>query len=457
MSGLARAGWLGYGALAAALALVALAAWGGAIARDGPVLYGEGAVAHAALLDRAFAEYRGGGATFTAANYPPLYYALAGIGDPFRTGRILSVGATLAVAALVAWRARQAGRLVPAALALGWLALAPLAIWGPVVKPDLVALALAVAAVLGLETRRPGAAAVLLVLATLAKPTEVVTLAALLAWLALRDRQAATRFAAAAALAGGVAAALLVPYGYGELWTHVVTWNALGWSGEPAVELALLALATFGAALGAAVLGRALRGPIGAYAAAGVVIVALGGREGATINYLLDLAAASSLALAAIAPRLARAPFYPTAALLQLVVGLAVLDPLALLPARTVTTGAWAAPERIAAAREALASDEQVLAEDSGLLVATGHRVAVDDLFLWSRLAARGTIDPGPLLTEVRAARFTAILSEAELGAIAAAPAFERARWDPALLEAIGGRYRLERRLPGGLFLYRPR
>jgi hypothetical protein len=141
----------------------------------------------------------------------------------------------------------------------------------------------------------------------------------------------------------------------------------------------------------------------------------------------------------------------------ELVVAALVLDPLGIVPGRTATTGAWGDPARVAAAAGALAGDELVLAEDSGLLIATGHRVVVDDLFLWSRLVARGTIDPAALLTDVEAARFTAIVSEVDLAQLAVAPAYERARWDASLVRAIDARYRLASHLAGGLFIYRPR
>src|SRR5207245_8676939 len=123
---------------------------------------------------------------------------------------------------------------------------------------------------------------------------------------------------------------------------------------------------------------RALGGPIGAYVAAGLAIVVLGGREGATINYLLDLGAAGSLALASVAPALGRSAFYPAVAIAELVVAALVLDPLGIVPGRTPTTGAWGDPTRIATAAAALAGDEVVLAEGSGPLVATGHRAGVD-------------------------------------------------------------------------------
>jgi len=126
-------------------------------------------------------------------------------------------------------------------------------------------------------------------------------------------------------------------------------------------------------------------------------------------------------------------------------------------PGRTATSGAWADPSRITSAEIVLASDSVVLAEDSGLLLATGHRVVVDDLFLWSRLVESGAVDPGPLLADVGGARFTAIVAEVDLGQLNAAPAFERSRWEPSLVRAIDLRYRLVSRAPGGLFIYRPR
>ncbi|MEP7003219.1 MAG: hypothetical protein ABI888_01645 [Chloroflexota bacterium] len=451
--------WAAYGAVAGLMALVALLSWGRALRAAGPTLYGEGAVAHAALLIRTLDTYRdaAGGSSFTAANYPPLFFAGAAAGDPFVTGRLLSIAATLSVAGLIAWRARAGGRLVAAVIALGWLALAPVAIWGPAVKPDLLALALTAGSVIALERRNAQLSAALIILAVLAKPTAVIVAIALLAWLVVRDRQR-LRVWLTTALSGVVLAAIvLLPIGYDNLWRHVIVWNALPWTLDQAALLVFLGVVILAALVGTVIVARPVRGPIAAYCVAGAVIVVLGGREGATINYLLDLSVAASLALAAVAPAISRVAPYPVIALLNLLLAIAVLDPLGVVPGRSATTGAWGDPARIASAERALAGDEIVLAEDSGLLIATGHRVVVDDLFLWSRLVTQGTIDPLPLLVDVRAARFTAIVTEVELGKLADAAAYARSRWAPPLVQAIEARYRLESRLPGGLFVYRPR
>ncbi|MEA2661617.1 MAG: hypothetical protein QOH08_1189, partial [Chloroflexota bacterium] len=353
--------WIVYAVAAGVMAALALLAWAQALLLGGPVLYGEGAVAHAAILTRTLATYVDpGGSAFTAANYPPGYFLLASVGDPFVTGRIVSIGATLATAGLIAWRARAGGRRFAAALGLGWLAFAPVAIWGPAVKPDLVALALTVGAVVVLERRRPGLAAALLVLAVLTKPTAAVPLLALLVWIAWRDRALLRSFARGGAIAIAVAALALLPFGYEGLFRHVITWNALPWSAQSAALLAFLAVVIYAAAVGVGLTARAFSGPIAAYAVGAVVVVVLGGREGATINYLLDLGAALSLALASAAPRLVRAPLYPIVAIANLVLAALLIDPLGVVPGRAATTGAWGDPSRLVSAEVVLAGDELV-------------------------------------------------------------------------------------------------
>lgn len=459
MTRAAALAWVAYAVCGGTLAAYALVAWLGAIALRGPVLYGEGAVAHAALLLRDGLAYRNaGGAEFVAANYPPLYFAIASLGDPFVSGRIASVAATLAIAFFVARGAWRAGPLAAGALTLGWLALAPVAIWGPALKPDLVALALTVFAVTQLDAspRRARLAGVLVVLAALAKPTALLPGAALAVWLLATDRAALARYSLGV-LGGALgAAALAVAFGVEDVMRHVLLWNALDWSANQMLLLAVLGLATLGTALGAAIWLRAWRGATAAYAAGALAIVALGGREGATINYLLDVSAAASLALAGAAVRLRATPAYPVAATLALIVATALLNPLQVLPGRAPTTGAWGDPARVAALRSELAPGATLLVEDAGLLLANGARPVVDDLFLWSRLASRGAIDPRPVLDAVRRGAYAAVVSEVDLARLDEAPAYERARWLGELAEAVRQRYRLASDA-GGLFTYRPR
>jgi len=294
------------------------------------------------------------------------------------------------------------------------------------------------------------------VLAVFAKPTALLPAITLIGWAATRDRRVVRRLLLGSAAGAAAGLVVIAAFGPADVWRHVVTWNALPWSAGEAATVAYLAVATVGAALVAAVLLRPLPGPVGAYLAAAAGIVILGGREGATINYLLDLAAASSLALAAAAPRVRASMLYPIAAVLQLAVATLVLDPHAILPDRRPTTGAWGDPARIAAARTAFPPGP-ILAEDAGLLLASGRVPVIDDLFLWSRLVASHAIDPAPILAAVSAGRYAAVVSAIDLDRSSEAPAFEQARWDPGLVAAIRSRYVLTGRLDGSLYLYRPR
>lgn len=428
------------------------------MALRGPVLYGEGAVANAARLLSSGAAYRNaGGEVFVAANYPPLYLGIAAIdlGDPFLAGRLASIEASAAVAGLLIWRARRAP-LVAAALGVGWVAIAPVALWGAVVKPDVVAVALTVVAVLLLERRQGTAAGALLALAVFTKPTALLPATALVIWVVARDRAVLGRLLGGAAVAAAAGITVVALFGSADVWRHVVSWNALPWSAGDAATIAVVGLLTVGVQLVVALWLRGGGGPMSAYLAAAIGIVLLGGREGATINYLLDLAAAASLALAANADRLRLSALIPLAAVAQLAVATLVLDPHAILPDRRPTTGAWGDPARVAAARTAFPPGA-ILAEDSGLLLAAGRPPVVDDLFLWSRLAARGDIDPGPVVAAAAAGRYAAVVSAVDLERLSEAPAYEQARWDPRLVAAVLLRYRLDAPAAGSLYVYRPR
>ena len=449
--------WAVFALIAGAMALLALVEWGDALASGRPILYGEGAVAHAALLMRDGSTYRDATGV-VSANYPPLFFSFASVGDPFRTGRVLTILSTLAVAGIVAWRARGGGRLVASSLGLCWIALAPVAIWGAAIKPDLLAVALTLAGVAVLERssspRMAFLAGALLECAIWSKPTAALPAVALLAWTALRSR------GSLAPLLGGFVAVAVVMLadvavlGPADVWRHVVTWNALPWSAGQTALVGVIGIATVGILLAVAARSGGIRGPVGAYLAGALGIALLAGREGATINYLLDLSAAILYALATVAAVLRSSPAVPVAGAVQLALGVALLTPFGIVPGRAPTTGAWGQPER-AAVVQALGPGAH-LVEDSGLLIAGGREPVVDDLFLWSRLVRSGAVDPAPVVNAASAGLFASIVSEADLAALDRAPAYERARWEPTLVAAILGRYTLERST-GILWVYRPR
>jgi hypothetical protein len=220
--------------------------------------------------------------------------------------------------------------------------------------------------------------------------------------------------------------------------------------------VAIIGIVVVGVPLGLAAFTRGVLGARAAYLAGALAIVVAGGREGATINYLLDLTVATTLSLAAVAPRLRTGALFPILALAQLVLATVIIDPLRVVPGRVPLTGAWGDSSRGAIIAPEIATGEALLVEDSGLLVSKGIVPTIDDLFLWSRLVDRGTIDAAPILTQVANARFRAVVSEADLEHLDAAPGFERQRWTARLASEVVRRYRLDRH-EGPLWIYVPR
>jgi len=117
-----------------------------------------------------------------------------------------------------------------------------------------------------------------------------------------------------------------------DIWRHVVTWNALPWSFEGAAQVAIIGIVVLGGPLALAAFTRGVGGVRAAYLAGALGIVVAGGREGATINYLLDLTVATALSLAAVAPRLRTGALFPSLALAQLVLATVIIDPLRVVP-----------------------------------------------------------------------------------------------------------------------------
>jgi len=424
----------------------------------GPILYGEGAVAHAAQLARDHLEYATlddpRGPIFVAANYPPLYFHLAGLGDPFVAGRLASLLAAAFVAVAVFRVAHaRAGSAIAATLAACWLACVPVAVWAPAVKPDLVAIAFTVGAVLAAHARRrAGLAGVLIVLAVWSKPTAALPALALAIYLARGEPRKLVRYVVGL-VATSAGMSVLAWSDPRLMFEHVVTWNALPWHADRAVLLAILFVIVFGIPSLLYALARPAAAPA-AYFVAAIGIVLLGGREGASLNYVLDLVAATVVGLALIADRLPRPRFYALGIALQLVIALVLVDPFGLGSGRAINTGAWEPPARLSVVH-GIAGD--LLVEDSGLLVADGRSPRVDDLFLWSRLMERGSFLAGErLIAAVRTGEFDAVVSEVDLAGISTAPTYERERWHPSLVEAVLGRYRLSRQAEG-LYVYERR
>src|SRR5206468_11590075 len=143
----------------------------------------------------------------------------------------------------------------------------PVMIWGPALKPDLVALALTAIAVVTLDRRRELAplAGFALVFAALAKPTALLPGAALVAWLAWSDRATLVRCGFGAAVAVVAAAVTVYLDSVPDVCRHVVSWNALPWSVDQAVSVAIVGVFVIGISTGVAGPSGGLRGPPSAY------------------------------------------------------------------------------------------------------------------------------------------------------------------------------------------------
>jgi hypothetical protein len=153
-----------------------------------------------------------------ANNYPPLSFYLVGVissvaCDAVYVGRVLSLLATVAIAAAVGCNVRQFGGSRTAALLAGLWFLATMARFFTgyvgMNDPNLLALAIMAWALVWFihchqQGRSVGAAILLMVVAGFFKHTLLAIPAAAIFWLAMNDRRAALR----AALLGGGAAAL---------------------------------------------------------------------------------------------------------------------------------------------------------------------------------------------------------------------------------------------------------
>lgn len=444
--------WLFLATVALITAIHTLLDWVSVVASGVSTGYGEGAVAHAGqIVARGGDPYAVQAAgTFVAAIYPPLAYVIEALGaslGPYTALRIANVVALCAVAALVAWRAR-ATPVVAAALGFSFLALFPVAAWGSGARVDPIAVAFTAFAVVtaSADPRRAALAGLFAALAVAAKPTAAVPLAVVFAYLLWRERPVALRFGAALAIASlAVLVLVLIRFDAAGLWKHLVVDNAFPYDVRNPVLLVVLGLVLIGSFVAYA--GLVGDGRMRAYLVGALGVVALGGHEGATINYLLDLAAASCLALApmaAIAGR-SRAPALFAAQLIGTLI-LSTVGPFAP-PAQAILVA------RADAARTLPAGP--IYAEDSGPLIAAGIEPIIDDSYQWARLVALGArVDD--VTPRVRGGGFAAVVADVPLDKLADAANYEQQRWPADLVAAVLERYRLDRH-EGTLWIYVPR
>ena len=426
------------------MALPPLWSWAALVGSRTLALYGDGAIAHAGALIARGADPYGQPApgTFVAAIYPPVAYLAVAAGEglgPFVGLRIAALAATIATAVMIATRARPAP-LSALALGMAYLATYPVQLWAGAHRPDDLAVLFTSASVIaaGPTWRRAGPAGLLAGLAIFTKQTALLPLAFVQIYLIFRERRVGARFA----LATG--AALLVLFGAWALFfdplgllVHVIRWNVLPYSVPAALAFAVIAVVTLGPA--AIVALRTASGRMRAYVIGAIAVVLLAGRDGSSVNFLLDLSAASFIALAsAPSPRGPRVPLVLSAQILFVfaVVTFGPFHPEDLAPV-----------QMSASVSAALSAPGHYLTEDAGILVVRGIEPDVDDVFIWSHLVAGGVIADA-ITQRVCAGDFAGVVSSVPLDELDRWPV-QRERWLPALARAVVARYRLAEGLPG--------
>ena len=438
-----------------------------------PLNYGEGAVVTTALsLRQDPVLYRDPNSPpYLSANYGPLYYLPVAASPPelaFAVGRLVSIGASLAIAAGLIHLARP-HRVAGFGLAGLWLALIPVYAWSSLAKPDLLALALASWGLLLVRTR-PIGAGVLIATAVLTKPTAGAALLVLIVCTGLPSRLGRDdlrsalslnakpharpdRLAVLVALTGLLAIGLLLNLiTDGWFVRRVFLLNLATWSPTQGIEAIVTYLRLFWPltlAAGALALWRARRGSLSRWELYWLVTLAgftIGAAKlGAYINYYLDPLLASLAIVGSAAAGASRAPNpsdhgdgrnkrigkpHPLAAsgpwgrlrlgptaraapalaagllLIQLV--LAAHIPFVAEPIPTPAPADHTAARRLV--ERIQGSPDPWLAEESGWLIAAGRPVWIDDPFYFAQLAAAGVWDPRPLIDRIERQEFAGIL-----------------------------------------------
>jgi len=398
---------------------------------------------------------------YTISNYPPLYVTviagsvkLFGPSQTFQAGRIISALSTWIASVCLAFIIYKVTRdhFAAAGAGLTFLAFPFVLYWSPLLRIDMLALALSLSAlcVLVLEpfsTRRLALSAVLLVAAIYTRQS--YALAAPLAafvWLLARDWRQALRLAA---LVGGLSLALffiLNGLTRGGFYFNIVTANVneftldqLKFNWERFREAALLPLV-----IGVLSLFLVPRwNPLWTLAAPYLVGSALSaitiGKVGSNVNYLLELCAALSLAAGVlIAWSRVYIPLYSLRAALLILISFGVLKMIN----TTVKDYTWDLRERLAASSD-LSQLETLVAEMPGAILADEYmgmltlqgRPLLIQPFEVTQLAHAGKWDQTALLNSIKNKEFEAII-------IYDRPWLNE-RWTPEMLEAINRSYRL--------------
>ena len=398
---------------------------------------------------------------YTISNYPPMYVSLLTIGvklfgpdGAFYFGRIISALSAWAAAVFLVLIVYSQTRDRIAALSAGLVLLAfPFVVyWSPLLRIDMLALALSLAG-LCLLVWKPvtprGLVGVALLLTAAIFTRQSYGLAAPFAafvWLVVRDWRQALKLAL---LVGGLSLflfLLLNTLTRGGFFFNIVTANVnefkmdlLEYNWERVREAALILLYIAGASLLLIPRWNPLWTLAAPYLIGATISAATIGKIGSNVNYLMEFCAALSLAAGVvIAWSRAHLPFHVLRAALLVLLAVAVGS----MVHKTLDEYTWDLRERRAARTElnelkALVAETPgpILADEyMGMLTLAGRPLVIQP-FEVTQLAWAGTWDQTPLLESIRNKEFGAIILYDR--------PWVNERWTAEMLEAITQSYTL--------------
>jgi hypothetical protein len=414
--------------------------------------------------------------------YTPIYYVLVGelqrvFGDVgYTTGRVVSLGATLVGAAVLAWSLRRLTGHWPTGLLAAGLLLTQnvtVVLWAPLHRVDALALALTLAGLALVTAGRPYAAVLPFLLAVMTKQTFLVAPVAtcLALW---PDRGRMLRFGAAFGIALGASIVVAQRLTDGWFAWHTVLAN----SNMPDFETFATLMGSFLQFNGVAVLGAAivltLPERLGervwrVYFVGCLVTLPSLAKIGASSNYWLELSAATAALLALGARRLADS--HPARLVAPMVIAGALLiavpayQAVAFEAATTthdllrpqspaylsLVSDSGYQPYRVPASFLPRLANEpgDILTDNPGLAVAARKRIAFE-FQIFQLLEAEGRWSDGPIVEAVANRQFALVVLMHPLDG-----PLQGTRWTPAIRDALRAAY-VPAGQQAGFWVYRP-
>jgi len=414
-------------------------------------------------LDAALAVARGrplyppvGNPPYIVHPYGPVFYLVHGLavrlsGPSFVPGRVLVLGAGLAVALLlIAWlRRATASWSIALGFGLTFLSVSLVRTWLPLLRVDLPGLLLALVGLYLVATcRRPVLAALCFLAALFTKPTFVAAPLASLFYLALARRWAMARRLAATLVLGGLSGlALLAALTRGWALFHMF----LAFPDPYSLHLYATRIAPFfvrnlplvaGTVLLAVTAFRRRHPSLPLlYAALATVMTLTAGKWGSDANHFLEWQAALALAAGIGYAEFCSHPGTESAVALipltmAIIIGFGLSNPAGLSPLLRDCREAY---------RLAQQTPGEVLSENPGAAVLSGKTVWLSNAFEFRSLSAAGRLNPQPLIGMVEGRFFSLILLQEDLPTLAqqvSQPPTENTIWSREFVQALGQNYR---------------